>query len=191
MRQLGGKALRVRLAHTGHQRGAAAGVQEEQAGARHALQRRLHDVAARKEPQRDGAALRETVGRAEASDGCRPHARRTKPAAAPARRSTPQATAEIPPASGVKKFFQNGRHSIAPSAAHQPLTMAAPCRGTENSIDLPFRRNREPPVRGYFTSARFQLCASSWNAVFLASTTTLSFTRICVLPRGRSAHRPA
>lgn len=53
MRQLGGKALRVRLAHTGHQRGAAAGVQEEQAGARHALQRRLHDVAARKEPQRD------------------------------------------------------------------------------------------------------------------------------------------
>lgn len=85
---------------------------------------------------------------------------------------------------GVKKFFQNGRHSIAPSAAHQPLTMAAPCRGTENSIDLPFRRNREPPVRGYFTSARFQLCASSWNAVFLASTTTLSFTRICVLPRG-------
>ncbi len=56
------------------------------------------------QPARNRSGMRwlpgsDAAGRAEASDGCRPHARRTKPAAAPARRSTPQATAEIPPAS--------------------------------------------------------------------------------------------
>lgn len=128
VRQLGGKALRVRLAHTGTN-----AVQPlEYRKNRQVPVMRCSGVCTMWQPARNRSGMRRVTGNSRPRRSVRwlPPTRTQDEASRGA--STPKHAASHSrntASVGVKKFFQNGRHSIAPSAAHQPLTMAARAAG--------------------------------------------------------------